>query len=242
MKIIIGLEQAGYLRTVDNEVTGLLFKEVQFHRSALDELAALKRKVRRRDPHDPGCVRLGDLFAAMGIGFKPWIRAIVEAAEAGHLGAPEPSVMRRATLNLSLDWALRTARGKNAWACQRDIDAESINLVDAEEYLNTLPKDTSCLIAHGQLQRGGAGVTAQSVRRCARLFISTREVGARAGVESDKVAGLAARAGVARPYRSGSFWPRDRIEAALDLPPPGSAAAALRALSARPWLSMQASV
>ncbi|MGR4864201.1 hypothetical protein ACIPQB_10555 [Caulobacter sp. LARHSG274] len=228
VKLLVGLGRAGHLRTVDNEPTRLLYKEMQFHLSAIDELGALKRKVQRHDPADPGRIRLRDLFPALGVGAKPWVRAILESADAGQLGAPETREMSKATLNVSLDWARRVVRGKNAWACRREIEAESISLIDAEEYLNMLPKDTSCLIAHGQLQRGGVGVTAQSVRRCSRLFVSTKEVGVRAGVESIQVAGLAAQAGVARPYRSGGFWPRDRIEAALDLPPPGSAALVLR--------------
>jgi hypothetical protein len=229
--IIAALEKAGRLPTVDNELTRLLFTETQFHPSAKEELVALKRKVRLRDPSDPDCVRLSDLFSAMGIGFKPWTPVILEAAEAGELGTPNPWEMRKATLNVSLDWARRFARGRTGWVCGREIAAQSISLVEAEEYLNTLPKDTSCLIAHGQLQRGDTGVTASSVRRCGRLFISTREVAARAGIQSDQVAGLAARASVERPYRLGSFWPRDRIEAAFELPPSGWASVVSRALS-----------
>jgi hypothetical protein len=232
VKIIVGLEQAGYLRTVDNEITRLLFKGVQLHLSAVDELAALTRKMQRRDARDPECIRLTHLFAAMGTGFKPWSQVILAAVAVGQLGSPEPGVMRKTTLNVSRDWV--DQMGHANWTCEPEINAESISLVDAEEYLNTLSKDTSCLIAHGQLKRGEAGVTAQSVRHCARLFISTREVAARAGIESDQVAGLAARAGVERSYRFVSFWPRDRIEAAFELPPPGWAAVVSRARSMAP--------
>lgn len=230
-KILVNLGRAGHLQIVDSDLTRLLFKEVQFQISAVENLKALKCKLSRCHPENPGRVRLRDLFSALGIGFKPWAGAILESADAGQLGSPETHQMNGPTLSIDVDWARRIVPGNHAWACREVIETESINLVDAEEYLNLLPRDISCLIAYGQLQRGGEGVTADSIRRCGGLFISTKEVAVRAGVQSINVAGLAARAGVTRPYYDCGFWPRTHIEAALGLPMAGSEAAVLSALS-----------
>jgi hypothetical protein len=163
-------------------------------------------------------ITLSECFALAGPSPKPWGPLL-----AGTLAGTLPGGLKQASLkngfkasNLTVDphVAVQILTRSFAWQPPAEPSREECTQFEAEERLACNPNDIAALIKSGDLRRvkrSGTKLERQSVLEASKVFISTREIAARMGLEVRQI-GPWARKWLLKKPDGISMWRRADIE------------------------------
>jgi hypothetical protein len=170
-----------------------------------------------------GRISLAECFALVGPAPKPWGSLLVQAMEGTLSGGLQQISAKRGfkptNLTLAPEMAVQVMTRVFTWSPPPEPNRDHCSQYEAEERLACNPADIAALLKAGALRRthkASAKLDRSSVIEVSHSFISTREIAARLGIETQQIGPWARKWLLSKPDGI-TLWDRGEIEPFLPI-------------------------